>query len=292
MATRSQKRQNQARRRLTMSSSRSCALSVAKRLGHGITRLNTRSRSRVKATTRKKVGERGGPRVPALGEVEPDEDGRARDDGDEGGGAPELAPLVRQLARRLAGLKRKPFGFCRRRHAQTVPIVTGAPGYPLDVADRSSVCQTLGSCHQHDNRDDPHQSRRDRGRALRRGRAEDRRELRHARAGRASTTASSSTASSPISWSRAAIRPAPAAAGRATSSRTSINDRTGRPRRARHGERRPEHERQPVLHRHRRRGPLARRQAHRLRAGHVRDGRRSTGSRGCRATGATGRTRT
>ena len=39
----------------------------------------------------------------------------------------------------------------------------------------------------------------------------------------------------------------------------------GRARRARDGERRPEHERQPVLHRHRGRVPVARRQAHRLR---------------------------
>src|SRR5262249_29898062 len=43
---------------------------------------------------------------------------------------------------------------------------------------------------------------------------------------------------------------------------------------ARNGERRPEHERQPVLHRHRRCLSVARRQAHHLRAGVVRDGRR------------------
>ena len=41
----------------------------------------------------------------------------------------------------------------------------------------------------------------------------------------------------------------------------------------------PEHQRQPVLHRHHRRGRLARRQAHRVRRGHVRHGRRSTRSR-------------
>ena len=40
---RSQKRQNQARRRPTMSSSRSSALSTPKRLGHGISLRKTRS---------------------------------------------------------------------------------------------------------------------------------------------------------------------------------------------------------------------------------------------------------
>ena len=45
-------------------------------------------------------------------------------------------------------------------------------------------------------------------------------------------------------------------------------------RRARDGERRPEHERLAVLHRHRGRVPVARRQAHRLRPGHRGPGRR------------------
>ena len=53
-----------------------------------------------------------------------------------------------------------------------------------------------------------------------------------------------------------------------------INDAQGRPRRAGDGERRPEHERLAVLHRHDRRGAVAGRQAHGLRRGHQRDGRR------------------
>src|SRR5581483_11754245 len=48
----------------------------------------------------------------------------------------------------------------------------------------------------------------------------------------------------------------------------------GRARRARDGECGAEHEREPVLHRHRGRVPLARRQAHGVRARHRRHGRR------------------
>jgi hypothetical protein len=53
--TLNQKRQNQTRRRLTTSSSRSCWLSEPNRLGHGIARRNSRSTSPRKAITRKKV---------------------------------------------------------------------------------------------------------------------------------------------------------------------------------------------------------------------------------------------
>ena len=53
-----------------------------------------------------------------------------------------------------------------------------------------------------------------------------------------------------------------------------FNAAQGRPRRAGDGERRPEHQRLAVLHRHRPTRPVARRQAHRLRPGHGRDGRR------------------
>ena len=51
----------------------------------------------------------------------------------------------------------------------------------------------------------------------------------------------------------------------------------------------PEHERLAVLHRHDRRRAVARRQAHRVRRGDVRHGRRRRSSRGCRPTAATGR---
>ena len=54
----------------------------------------------------------------------------------------------------------------------------------------------------------------------------------------------------------------------------------GRPRRARHGQRRAEHQRLAVLHRHRRRGAVARRQAHRLRPGHRRAWTSSTSIEG------------
>ena len=65
-----------------------------------------------------------------------------------------------------------------------------------------------------------------------------------------------------------------------------------RARRARDGERRPEHERQPVLHRHDRGGAVARRQAHRVRQGHARAWRPSTRSRASRPAPATARSRT
>ena len=52
-----------------------------------------------------------------------------------------------------------------------------------------------------------------------------------------------------------------------------FNPAPHRARRAGDGERRPEHERQPVLHRHRGRVPLARREAHRVRPRGERDGR-------------------
>ena len=58
-----------------------------------------------------------------------------------------------------------------------------------------------------------------------------------------------------------------------------INDAQDRARRARDGERGPEHERLAVLHRDRRGVPLARRQAHRVRRGERRDGRRRRASR-------------
>jgi hypothetical protein len=54
-ASRSQKRQNQARRRLTTSSSRRFTLSEPKRLGHGIVRLKSRSTLPRKAMTHRNV---------------------------------------------------------------------------------------------------------------------------------------------------------------------------------------------------------------------------------------------
>ena len=63
----------------------------------------------------------------------------------------------------------------------------------------------------------------------------------------------------------------------------------GRARRARDGERRPEHERQPVLHRHRRRVPLARRKAHGLRPRDRRHGRRRRDLGAARPTPPTAR---
>ena len=66
----------------------------------------------------------------------------------------------------------------------------------------------------------------------------------------------------------------------------------GRPRRARDGQLRPEHERLAVLHRHDRRRALARRQAHGLRRGRRRAWTSSTRSRGWRPTRATARART
>ena len=51
----------------------------------------------------------------------------------------------------------------------------------------------------------------------------------------------------------------------------------------------PEHEREPVLHRHHRRGAVARRQAHRLRQGHDRPGRRRQDLDPSSATPATSR---
>ena len=53
-----------------------------------------------------------------------------------------------------------------------------------------------------------------------------------------------------------------------------INSNLDRARSARDGERRPEHERLAVLHRHGGRVPVARRRSHRLRAHHRRHGRR------------------
>ena len=66
----------------------------------------------------------------------------------------------------------------------------------------------------------------------------------------------------------------------------------GRPRRARDGERGPEHERQPVLHRHHRGCSLAERQAHGLRPRHRRHGRRRRDLARSSATRATSRART
>ena len=113
-----------------------------------------------------------------------------------------------------------------------------------------------------------HQRGGDRARALPRRRAQDRRELHWRSRPRATTTASPSTASSPTSRSRAAARGA-------TGPRPQVHafedwsTPPGRARLPRDGERRPGHERLPVLHRHRRRVPLARRQAHRVRPDHL-----------------------
>ena len=62
-----------------------------------------------------------------------------------------------------------------------------------------------------------------------------------------------------------------------------------RPRRARDGERGPEHERLAVLHRHRRRVPVARRRAHGLRPRHLRAWTSSTRSSSSRRTARTAR---
>ena len=68
----------QARRRLTMSSSRSRASSVPKRLGHGMMRRTRRSTRPRKATTTKNVSEQRLADAPAVVVVEPVVDGRAR----------------------------------------------------------------------------------------------------------------------------------------------------------------------------------------------------------------------
>ena len=93
-------RQYHARRRPITSSSRSCALSAPKRLGHGIRRRKSRSAKPRKTITTPSVASERPERAPAVVLLEPDEERRARQHGDGGGGAREAAPLVGKLRRR------------------------------------------------------------------------------------------------------------------------------------------------------------------------------------------------
>ena len=105
IATFSQKRQNQTRRRATTSSSRSCWLSSPKRLGRGMKRWKTRSKTPRKQTTTSERGEdRPVPR-PALRLVEPDDERRRGEERDDGRGARQAAPLAGELVRELGLLE-------------------------------------------------------------------------------------------------------------------------------------------------------------------------------------------
>ena len=114
-----QKRQNQTRRRATTSSSRSCWLSRPKRLGRGISRWKRRSMTPRKQTTSAERGEdRPVPR-PALVWLQPDDDGRGRDERDDGGGPRQPAPLAGELVREL-GLLETPRRLRFARHRRSV----------------------------------------------------------------------------------------------------------------------------------------------------------------------------